>query len=265
MVPKRLVLPENDNYSTKLKDSVKRLAKFENKLMGIDRKQRKRKREADEPSEAPARKKKKSKDSSKSEDHDFFQRKLEEFMERSERKLKKSKKLKRGNFEVQNLELSGIKSTFRRNSGTWYVSNAVEKPSLSSPPVVKDIPAEPSDIDQTTDDTEEDIPDVDLDELEEEYEIIIPSRRRKVKELNEKLKQETSNSLSKPTSAKKVKIALDLNKSQEFHEHEMQILKSPAIPFDTNKKPLKPLLKPSPVSSPINPFYRKKRLFVAGF
>ncbi|XP_017777404.1 PREDICTED: ribosomal RNA processing protein 1 homolog [Nicrophorus vespilloides] len=61
-------------------------------------------------------------------------------------------------------------------------------------------------------------------------------------------------------SAKKVKIDLRLNKSQEIHEHMAQLRSSPAIPFDANRKPSKPLLKPNAVASPINPFYKKKML-----
>lgn len=61
------------------------------------------------------------------------------------------------------------------------------------------------------------------------------------------------------SSDKKVKIALNLNQSQEIHEHELQVKTSPAIPFDANKKPLKPLLKPQCgrfSMSPINPFFK---------
>lgn len=57
---------------------------------------------------------------------------------------------------------------------------------------------------------------------------------------------------------KKVKINMKLNRSQEIHEHVAQILNSPKIPYDANKKPLKPLLKSSVNSTPINPFYKKK-------
>lgn len=63
-------------------------------------------------------------------------------------------------------------------------------------------------------------------------------------------------------SEKKVKIALNLNKSQEIHEHELQIKRSPAIPFDANRKPLKPLLKPQCgrfSMSPINPFAKSAK------
>lgn len=59
------------------------------------------------------------------------------------------------------------------------------------------------------------------------------------------------------SSAKKVNINLNLNKSQEISEHYSQLKKSPGIPWDASKKPAKPLLKPF-IQSPINPFYKRK-------
>lgn len=57
---------------------------------------------------------------------------------------------------------------------------------------------------------------------------------------------------------KKIKFALNLNKSQDISEHISQVISSPGNPYDATKRPVKPLLKPSPMASPINPFYRKK-------
>lgn len=230
--------------------------------MGQTKKQKKRKRESDV---------------------DFFANKLQEFIENSERKVKKRKKTV---VVDDDDDVANCKASFRRNSGTWYVSDEsmVEKPSLASPqPEILEEnrsegkEEEEDDVwDSSDDDTDmspvfphpDDVIEEDEEE-EEEYNIFIPSRKRKVKEANEKFKKEVvPNPFSKPQtpgSTKKVKIALDLNQSQEFHEHQMQILKSPAIPFDTNRKPAKPLLKPSPVSSPINPFYNKKNLFGNSF
>lgn len=60
------------------------------------------------------------------------------------------------------------------------------------------------------------------------------------------------------TSAeKKVKIVLQMNKSQEATEYIRQLKQSPNLPFDSNKKPLKGVLKPNLMPSPINPFYKK--------
>ncbi|KAJ8917387.1 hypothetical protein NQ315_002411 [Exocentrus adspersus] len=119
---------------------------------------------------------------------------------------------------------------------------------------------------------------------EGEYEICIPSKKhiarlkRKAKKtdqnvhelINTSLKQLkgksrlsldsrlVKNPFSTPGSTKKVKINTKLNMSQEIHEHVQQILSSPGIPYDANKKPLKPLLKTSACSTPVNPFYNKQ-------
>lgn len=58
-------------------------------------------------------------------------------------------------------------------------------------------------------------------------------------------------------SKKRVKIALQHNTAQHTSEYMLQIRKSPAIPFDANKKPPAGVLKASPIPSPINPFYRR--------
>ncbi|XP_056641334.1 ribosomal RNA processing protein 1 homolog [Diorhabda sublineata] len=66
-----------------------------------------------------------------------------------------------------------------------------------------------------------------------------------------------NNPFSKSPSAKKVKINIKLNRSQDIYEHIANVRSSPAIPYDATKKPSKPLLKPSANSTPINPFYKK--------
>ncbi|CAH1104004.1 unnamed protein product [Psylliodes chrysocephalus] len=63
------------------------------------------------------------------------------------------------------------------------------------------------------------------------------------------------------SSTKKVKINTKLNKSQEVYEHYSSVKSSPGIPFDANRRPAKPLLKPSAISTPINPFYKKQLSF----
>jgi len=64
---------------------------------------------------------------------------------------------------------------------------------------------------------------------------------------------------STPTNAeKKVKIMLQLNRSQDTSEYIRQLRSSPKIPYDSAKKPGKGLLKPNSVPSPINPHYKKK-------
>ncbi|XP_052867442.1 ribosomal RNA processing protein 1 homolog [Anopheles cruzii] len=57
---------------------------------------------------------------------------------------------------------------------------------------------------------------------------------------------------------KRVKIALSKNVAQELVEHVRQVKSSPQLPFDSAKKPMKSLLKPNLIPSPVNPFYKKK-------
>lgn len=59
------------------------------------------------------------------------------------------------------------------------------------------------------------------------------------------------------SAEKKVKIVLQMNKSQEATEYIRQLKQSPNLPFDSNTKPLKGVLKPNLMPSPINPFYKK--------
>lgn len=56
---------------------------------------------------------------------------------------------------------------------------------------------------------------------------------------------------------KRVKIVLQRNTAQHTSDYIQQIRKSPAIPFDANKKPLVGVLKASPIPSPVNPFYKR--------
>ncbi|XP_078043064.1 ribosomal RNA processing protein 1 homolog Nnp-1 [Augochlora pura] len=59
-------------------------------------------------------------------------------------------------------------------------------------------------------------------------------------------------------SKKRVKIALQRNTAQHTSEYLLQVRRSPSIPYDANRKPLVGVLKASPISNPINPFYRKR-------
>lgn len=68
---------------------------------------------------------------------------------------------------------------------------------------------------------------------------------------------EQQNKINIESSKKRVKIALQRNTAQHTSEYMLQIRKSPAIPFDANKKPLAGVLKASPIPSPINPFYKR--------
>lgn len=277
---KKLKVPtKDDSYSTNLKQSVNRLVKFEKKLMEKEKKPKKRKLESD--TEVP-KKKRKRRSVSDDGDYEMFAEKLREFVENSEQKVKKNNKLRK--LMEEDVDLSQCATVFRRNSGTWYVTdeNEEEKPSISSPKSFEE--EDMVENEENSDDGSGEEEEFDYDEYyqtlleadrknweEEEEELYLTPREKKLKEVNKQLEEEfVENPFSKPqtpvvNSTKKVKIALNFNQSQEFHEHQLQVLKSPAIPFDSNKKPIKPLLKPSPVSSPINPFYRKKKLFGTSF
>lgn len=60
-------------------------------------------------------------------------------------------------------------------------------------------------------------------------------------------------------SGKRVKIALNKNQAQSAHEYIKQVKQSPNLPTNNLlKMPIKSVLKPSSLPSPINPFYQKK-------
>ncbi|XP_047346120.1 ribosomal RNA processing protein 1 homolog [Vespa velutina] len=69
--------------------------------------------------------------------------------------------------------------------------------------------------------------------------------------------QEQNKSVNDTGLKKRVKIVLQRNTAQHTSDYIQQIRKSPAIPFDANKKPLVGVLKASPMPSPVNPFYKR--------
>ncbi|XP_055389795.1 ribosomal RNA processing protein 1 homolog [Condylostylus longicornis] len=77
--------------------------------------------------------------------------------------------------------------------------------------------------------------------------IILGKKNKKQKLLNVSLPEK-----------KRVKIALAKNMIQKPSEYIKQIRNSPQLPYDADKKPMKSLLKPNQMPSPINPFYKKK-------
>ncbi|XP_065362738.1 ribosomal RNA processing protein 1 homolog [Calliphora vicina] len=116
---------------------------------------------------------------------------------------------------------------------------------------------------------------------EDEVEYFLPSRKLQLKKANadlvlnpmakqrlidhpstpvnsKKTSFSAANTPKTPGSAKRVKIALKHNTSQNPLEYIQQIRSSPNIPYDAKKKPGKGLLKPNAMPSPINPFYKKK-------
>lgn len=89
--------------------------------------------------------------------------------------------------------------------------------------------------------------------------LVSPSQNNQVKSRRSLDPELIKNPFSLPSSrTKKVKINTKLNRSQEFYEHHMQIMSSPEIPHDPNKRPVKPVLKSPARTNSINPFYDKQ-------
>lgn len=89
--------------------------------------------------------------------------------------------------------------------------------------------------------------------------LVSPSQNNQVKSRRSLDPALIKNPFSTPSSStKKVKINTKLNRSQEIYEHHMQILSSPGIPHDPDKKPVKPVLKTFARTNSINPFYDKQ-------
>ncbi|GAB1865225.1 Ribosomal RNA processing protein 1-like protein [Camponotus japonicus] len=78
--------------------------------------------------------------------------------------------------------------------------------------------------------------------------------------LKDELSNQTKKQINLNNSLEKKKVVFGLFRNTEQHtsEYFQQVRKSPAIPFDANKKPLTSVLKTSAISSPLNPFYKKK-------
>ncbi|XP_011063382.1 PREDICTED: ribosomal RNA processing protein 1 homolog [Acromyrmex echinatior] len=85
----------------------------------------------------------------------------------------------------------------------------------------------------------------------------ITSQKISLKNKSHPMKEQTNlnNSMAEK---KKVIFGLSRNTAQHTSEYIRQVRKSPAIPFDANKKPLNSVLKMNPIQSPLNPFYYKK-------
>lgn len=89
--------------------------------------------------------------------------------------------------------------------------------------------------------------------------LVSPSQNNQVKSRRSLDPSLIKNAFGTPSSGtKKVKINTKLNRSQEIYEHHMQLLNSPGIPHDPNKKPVKPVLKSPARTNCINPFYDKQ-------
>ena len=58
------------------------------------------------------------------------------------------------------------------------------------------------------------------------------------------------------SGSKKVEFVLARNTAQEVKEYKKMVKSNSKIPFSAEKKPVQGVLKSTPVSSPINPFYK---------
>ncbi|XP_034247938.1 ribosomal RNA processing protein 1 homolog [Thrips palmi] len=109
---------------------------------------------------------------------------------------------------------------------------------------------------------------------EGEYEIVIPreeimARKKRLSDANVSLstpKRSMRNPFASPapsskpntpgSSSKKVNFALQRNRAQCESEYYRTLRENPDVPYDANKEPPRGVLKPSPYSSPVNPFYK---------
>lgn len=207
--------------------------------------------------------------------------KLKQKLKKStENKLSAKKDLRKAKKKEENGILKDIPDfdyCFQRNSGMWFVSSQDTQNctlSSTSKPKRKNNQRKSQNNEEL-----QDQPTINNENDDNaEYGIFIPSKKsiKKLKktkaenEINEivtKLRGKNKKNVSvskspknprKSPSPKKVKINTKLNVSQEIDDHIQQVISSPQIPFDSMKKPGKPLLKTPIKSSPINPFYRMK-------
>uniref|UniRef100_A0A1L8DFP8 Putative nucleolar protein n=1 Tax=Nyssomyia neivai TaxID=330878 RepID=A0A1L8DFP8_9DIPT len=95
-----------------------------------------------------------------------------------------------------------------------------------------------------------------LEVVNSESTVINPFAVKKAKKAAKKVKQLETPGCS--SAKKKVRIAVEMNTSQDTAEYLRQVRSSPQIPYDSDKKPSKSLLKPNLIPGPINPYYKRK-------
>lgn len=212
----------------------------------------------------------------------FFQADLEDFTkdqkvqdedEEDEDLSKKEIKIKSIKKTFTNGTVNADKVTSRVKIQKRKSQNLVAKPSKAMKLTV---------VDSHTDDTFKVTEEWSEPLKEGEIEVIVPSRKQKLKALqkaeeneasassgrSKKMKRDDDSeqfvtppriSASAPNSGKRVKIALNKNQAQSAHEYIKQVKQSPNLPTNNLlKKPIKSVLKPNSLPSPINPFYQKK-------
>ncbi|CAG9770332.1 unnamed protein product [Ceutorhynchus assimilis] len=269
-----------DKIDTHIGRAAKRLIKFDQKLLARDNKEKKRKRDDSESEENVGleelivkKKQKKNVDkkiktsvsvndnskltkASKKNKSLELKQKVQKDVRINKIKKKKSHMLENGTNGI----IDEYNYCFERNSGVWYVTPEVEdknKNNQSSPQ---------KDAEDTWEDGEYEIfvpskkfvKKIKKTKSPEEVEQVLSNLRGKSRTSLNKLKQEVT-TRKQTSSPKKVIINTKLNISQEIDDHISQVIASPQAPWDSSKKPGKPLLKTPIKPSPINPFYKLKR------
>lgn len=228
------VRSDEQGYDTNIRKAVNRLFKFDKKT--TDRKRGKKRPHQEDKIELRNGKKIKIVP-------EFRQQIAENYRKQDEIPPISAKKKKNNKKEIDISDLGTVESIFKRNSGLWFVTVKQPKENQEefvSPKKTRDSPTS-----------------LNL-KGKKSPRAVFPKWEswENTPELTVDLGDSTiSVDQNQVTSAKKVKININLNQSQEISEHVAQILSSPAIPYDANKKPAKPLLKTPSFSSPINPFY----------
>ncbi|EFA04899.2 ribosomal RNA processing protein 1 homolog [Tribolium castaneum] len=209
----------SDDYDTNIRKAVNRLVKFDKKIKGT--KNRKRKLQSDTIELRGGKKIK------------IDEKLREKFQDDLVRVMKKKRKLvDKPESPPEKQSKLQVESIFKRNSGTWLVTKPPQEEAQKAP--------------------QELFPKNKWDESNHATEEVEKSLKSKRLSLPTKL---IKNPFANSTPVKKVKINTKLNRSQDVQEHHAQILSSPQIPYDANKKPAKPLLKTPTLKSPIDPFY----------
>ncbi|XP_055613619.1 ribosomal RNA processing protein 1 homolog [Uranotaenia lowii] len=279
---------DKKDYAVDLDEQIKEIDEYEKELFGdkIDKKKKKKdnkkasvvqsseetttlsenneKHTSDKKSGSKKKKKKLTRAQLKEE-------KLKQLTLKREAKLKDLKEQKQAKLTKKSKTTVEIKTKIKKSSNVEKSDNVTDTPPAVSNNVSVQTFAVQDDWSQP------------LKEGENEY--FVPSRKSKLQEANQSLKEEdngktlvknpfatpknsaralkrvlgTANTVgNSATKKKRVQIALNKNISQELQQHIQQVKSSPQLPYDSNKKPAKGVLKQNLMPSPINPFYRKK-------
>lgn len=224
--------------------------------------------------------------SNKWEEEDFTKDDLKESEVEAEAVVAKPKKAKKSSVEPARNTAASTSKDHAGTNGTsnskLKILNAHKRP---IPEQSKEIPLErengqPKKVKMSVSFSVEDEWSKPLEDGEED--LFFPSRKNKVKEANSSevtpqkslirnpfssavlmLKKVNDKGLSwyngtPPSAAKRVVIALNKNETQQPHEYIKQLKDSPNMPFDSEKRPKKSVLKANVLPSPINPYYQKK-------